>query len=143
MYSGENNRAPQGSPATVVEGLAPRSLRLKNTGPNMFYEDLPPITTFKDHLRLSGGTWMWNNLYVPVNINWIVTGIEQGTLICVTDGSYDRKKAPKICGAGWIIFCSTAMKYIKGSFAEHSPSASSYRGEVLGMLAIHLFLLAI
>ena len=69
--------------------------------------------------------------------------MEQGTLICVTDGSYDRKKAPKICGAGWIIFCSTAMKYIKGSFAEHSPSASRYRGKLLGMLAIHLFLFAI
>ena len=69
VYTGMINRVPQGSLATVVEGLAPRSLRLKNTGHNMFYEDLLPITTFKDHLRSFGGTWMWNDLYVPDDIN--------------------------------------------------------------------------
>ena len=32
---------------------------------------------------------------------------------------------------------------MRGAFAERSNSASSYRGELLGMLAIHLFLLAV
>ena len=100
---GNVGRAPQGAPATVVEGPGPRSLRLKNTGPDMYYEDLPPFTTFKDHLLSFGGLWMWKDHYVHDDIDWIVTGMEQGTLICVTDGSYNRKKAPMICGAGWII----------------------------------------
>ena len=86
---------------------------------------------------------MWKDHHVPEDNDWIVAGMERGTLICVTDGSYDRKKAPTICGAGWIIMCSSTKKYVKGSFAEHSQSASSYRGKLLGMLAIHLFLLAI
>ena len=41
------------------------------------------------------------------------------------------------------ILCSLTKKYIKGSFAKHSQSASSYRAKLLGMLAIRLFLLAI
>ena len=69
--------------------------------------------------------------------------MEHGILIFVTNGSYNQKHAPGICGAGWIILCSRSNKHTKGSFTEHSPSASSYRGELLGMLDIHLFLLAI
>ena len=34
-------------------------------------------------------------------------------------------------------------KAVKGSFVEKSQAASSYRGEMLKMLAIHLFLLAV
>ena len=33
-------------------------------------------------------------------------------------------------------------KWVSGSFAERSSSANIYRGQLLGMLAIHLFLLA-
>ena len=86
---------------------------------------------------------MWKDHHVPDDNDWIVAGMEQGTLICIIDGSYDRKKAPTICGAGWIILCSLTKWYVKGLFSRHSQSASSYRGELLGMLAIHLFLLAI
>ena len=39
--------------------------------------------------------------------------------------------------------CSLTKRYVKGSFAKYSQLASSYRGKLLGMLAIHLFLLAI
>ena len=80
----------------------------------MYYEDLPPITTFKDHLLSFGGPWMWKDHHVPDDNDWIVAGMEQGTLICVTDGSYDGKKAPTICGAGWIIMCSLTKKVCQG-----------------------------
>ena len=36
-----------------------------------------------------------------------------------------------------------SQQYIKGLCAEYSQPANSYRGELLSMLAIHLFLLAI
>ena len=38
--------------------------------------------------------------------------------------------------------CRESKKWITGSFTERSASASSYRWELLGMLAIHLLLLA-
>ena len=66
----------------------------------MYYKDLPPITNFKDHLLSFGGVWTWKDHHVPDDNDWIVAGMKRGTLICVTDRSYDRKKAPTICGDG-------------------------------------------
>ena len=69
--------------------------------------------------------------------------LREGTLVCVTDGSYFKKKAPNVCGAGWIIANSRTKQQIGGTLIEISPSANSYRDEMLGMLAIRLFLLAV
>ena len=63
--------------------------------------------------------------------------------MCVTDGSYMKDVAPDLCSAGWIIFCKQSGRKFYGHFVERSPDASSYRGELLGMLAIRLFLLVV
>jgi hypothetical protein len=60
------------------------------------------------------------------------------TLIWVTDGSYNRKKAIDLCGVGWIIFCTKTGSRLTGTFREQSNSASSYRAEMLGLCALHL-----
>ena len=60
--------------------------------------------------------------------------------ICVTDGFHDKKKGHKIYGSSWIILYKRTSQYISGSLVEHSNSAISSRGDILGMLAIHLFL---
>ena len=90
-----------------------------------------------------GGTWMWKKLDFKEDLRWVSEALESGTLVCVTDGSFNRKRAHNICGAGWVIHCTRTGKQIKGAFVEHSTSASSYRGELLGMLEINLFLLAV
>ena len=36
-----------------------------------------------------------------------------------------------------MLHCTRARKKLYGSFFERSPSAGSYRGELLGLLAIH------
>jgi hypothetical protein len=41
-----------------------------------------------------------------------------GTLIWMTDGLYDRKKAANLSGMGWIIFCSQTGMRISGNFWE-------------------------
>ena len=60
----------------------------------------------------------------------------------MTDGSYDKKKEHDIdiCETGWIILWKSTGQCMSGSLVECSNSTSSYRGELLGMLAIHLFL---
>ena len=90
-----------------------------------------------------GGTWMWEKLDYEEDLGWLSEALIAGSLVCVTDGSYDRARARDISGAGWIIYCVRSRKSVRGAFAERSNSASSYRGELLGMLAIHLFLLAV
>ena len=86
---------------------------------------------------------MWERLEYEEDLGWLSEALTAGSLVCVTDGSYDRARARDISGAGWIIYCVRSRKSVRGAFAERSNSASSYRGELLGMLAIHLFLLAV
>ncbi len=60
------------------------------------------------------------------DVTWIVEGMRNNTLIWVTDGSYDRKKAKEPSRAGWIIFCTRTGLRLKGTFWEKSNTASSF-----------------
>ena len=67
-------------------------------------------TNFWKFLYNWGGTWMWEGIdkdqTTKDNVTWIAEGMRNNTLIWVTDGSYDRKKAKELSRAGWIIFCT-------------------------------------
>ena len=58
---------------------------------------------------------------------------------CV-DGSYDRVVMPDVSSAGWTVFDPKTTSHIKGCFSEVSGevAAGSYRGELLGLTALHL-----
>ena len=86
---------------------------------------------------------MWEDLRLTEDLEWIVESLQNKSLVCVTDGSYDKQRAPDVCSAGWIMKCRRTGRQISGSLVEVSPSAGSYRGEMLGMLAIRLLLLAV
>ena len=73
----------------------------------------------------------------------LIDGVKNNTIIGVTDGSYDRKVAPNISGAGWLVCCTSSEKILRANFYEKSKSDSSYRGELLGLVALHTFLYAI
>jgi hypothetical protein len=91
-----------------------------------------------------GGEWMWEHVVErDIDVGWIRDALETGTFLAVTDGSYDRGMAPKVSGSGWIIACTTCKRTLRGSFFEVSKSAGSYRGELLGLVAIHTFATAI
>ena len=71
------------------------------------------------------------------DLDWVVTALRNGTGIWVTDGSYNKKMAQFVSGAGWVFYYTTAKKKLYRSFFERSPKAGSYRGELLGLLASH------
>jgi len=106
---------------------------------------LPPETSsFWPYLRSLGGEWMWEHIVEgDIDVLWIRDALTNGTFLAVTDGSYDREKAPTISGSGWMIVCTTCHRTLRGSFYEISKSAGSYRGELLGLVAIHTFATAI
>ena len=52
-----------------------------------------------------------------------------------------KDRASNMCSAGWVLACKQTRRHICGTLVERSESANSYRGELLGMLAILLFLL--
>jgi hypothetical protein len=47
-------------------------------------------------------------------------------------------------GAGWVVYCKKRKKIVlKGSFYEWNGTAGSYRGELVGLLSVHLLILAV
>jgi hypothetical protein len=89
-----------------------------------------------------GCTWMWKSLCLTGNDHWLEDAIEAGTCRAVTDGSYIKEVLPNVCSAAFILECSEGRGRIVGSFPEQTVAACAYRGELLGLMAIHLILLA-
>ena len=139
----DNTATPRGIPATVQwlpNGNAKLLNLSRDNGVDAITEE---ATSLREHLKSWGGDWMWRDLRIREDPIWVSESLAKGTLVCVTDGSYNKVTDPEICSAGWIIQCRETGKSIVGTVLERSPSAGSYRGELLGMLAIKLFLLAV
>ena len=75
--------------------------------------------------------------------HWRLWVIKRGTLRAVTDRSYIRELYPDICSASFVLECAEGAGRIVGEFADFLTCANAYRGELLGLLAIHLILLAV
>ena len=87
---------------------------------------------------------MWENIPKgDMDEEWIHAAITEGSFVGVTDGSYDRDRARMVSGSGWVICYTTTRRLIRGSFFEISPKAGSYRGELLGLVALHTFVAAV
>ena len=63
--------------------------------------------------------------------------------MAVTDGSYIRELYPNLCFAAFVLECAKGQGQMIGSFSESLTVANAYRGELLGLMAIHLILLSI
>ena len=100
-------------------------------------------TSFLDVLRSWGNTWIWEHLQVSGGELWIHDSIADESLVAVTDGSYIRELYPNLCSATFVMECFKERGRIVGSFSETLSVANAYRGELLGLMAIHLILLSI
>ena len=84
---------------------------------------------------------MWDKLEnEDQDLALLIAGLKQASVIAVADGSYDRKKAPEVSGAGWVLCCTRSWRMLRGNFYKVSPTASSYRGKLLGLAALHYLL---
>ncbi len=63
--------------------------------------------------------------------------------MAVTDGSYIKEHHPELCSAAFVLECTKGRGRLVGAFAEASVAANAYRGELLGLMAVHLLLLAV
>jgi hypothetical protein len=77
-----------------------------------------------------------------MDILWLKDALTTGTLVGVTDGSYNRHKAKSCSGAGWVLACRSSKKTMRGSFYKVSLAAGSYLRVLLGLVAIHSLILA-
>jgi len=127
--------------ACTVSELSPGTFRVLSRA--AIPSNPPPPDTLWEVLQEWGGEWLWDDLELSGNFDFLVAAILDGSLVCVSDGSYIKEMFPDICSAAFILECSKGRGRIVGRFAEKTLAACAYRGELLGLLAIHLILLAV
>jgi hypothetical protein len=87
---------------------------------------------------------MWDNIQEgEINVTWISTVLTHSSSIGVTDGLYDREPARTVSGSGWVICCIKSRQLLRGSFFKILPKAGSYRGELLGLVALHTLIVVV
>jgi len=99
--------------------------------------------TFLDVLQGWGHTWFWNEMKVVGGTDCLSQAIARGMLVAVTDCSYIREHYPEICSAAFILECKHSGGRVTGAFPEASIEANAFQGELLGLMAVHLLLLAV
>ncbi len=138
IYLGEVNIIPI---KVVPISVNKVELKIRGGGETLPHLQQKAQTFWEGHYQ-GGGTWMWDYMLdVTSEPSWLPLALERGTAVLTTDGSYDRKRGPNVSGAGWVIACQRSGNILKGSFFEFSSNASSYRGELLGLVAIHTLVL--
>jgi hypothetical protein len=75
--------------------------------------------------------------------DWLSQAIAGGTLVAVTDGSYIQEHYPDLCSAAFILECKHCGGHVVGAFLEALIGANSFQGEQLGLMTVHLLLLAV
>ncbi len=60
--------------------------------------------------------------------------------MAVTDGSYMKEVYPFLNSVAFVFECTRGWGLIVGSFVKRTLDACSYRGKLLGLMAIHLIL---
>ena len=102
-----------------------------------------PPTDFLDVLRGWGQTWIWDDLTVTGGTDWFAQAIADNSLVAVTNGSYIKEHYPELCAAAFVLECTKGRGRLVGAFAEASAAANAFHGELLGLMAVHLLLLAV
>ena len=97
-----------------------------------------PLTDLWSAIESWGTTWFWDNLKIRGDISWLAKSIADNSLVAVTNGLYMKDMHPTLNSAAF-----KGRGRLWGSFVEHNIDAGSYRGELPGLMAIHLILKAI
>jgi hypothetical protein len=106
-------------------------------------QEPPGSATFGEVLWEWGCSWLWEHMSIEGGTSWIVHAIRDGSLVAVTDGSYIKQIYPNLCLAAFILECLQGSGWIIGLFKEVTKAANAYRGELLGLMVIHLLLVSV
>lgn len=107
----------------------------------------PPLKSNPTHFHQALISWghlgIWDDLKFTGDGTWVYSAIQQNSLICVSDGSYISQLHPDVCSTAVMIECTLGGGSLSVSFAEESLAANAYRGELLGLMTVHLLLQSI
>jgi hypothetical protein len=80
---------------------------------------------------------------VTKGTDWVAQSISKTSLVAVTDGSCIKEHYPNLCSAAFVLECTLGHGHAIGTFPKTSLVANGYWGELLGLMAVHLLLLAV
>lgn len=86
---------------------------------------------------------MWAGMRVDGDRKWILEALTEGTRDIAHDGSYQPDVSKDVCSTAMLFRCRRTKRQLHASFAEKSTHASSYRAEVLAVIAAQLILSAV
>jgi hypothetical protein len=141
LYSHSQQLQEHGTICSVQPTLEGEHWRLLSTATNA--AQIPAPSLFLEMLQSWGHTWLWEHMAVYGGVEWLEHAISAGTLVAVTDGSYIREIYPNLCLSAFVLECSKGRGRVFGSFSEALLVANAYRGELLGLMTIHLNLLSV
>ncbi len=102
----------------------------------------PPLLrrSFLDRLRSLPNQTLWKTFVVDGDGSWIYRGLLRNTLVLMSDGSYDERRAPDVCSCAAMIKCGETGLTASVTWSERSDrfSADNYRAELLGAIALQL-----
>ncbi|KAL3775524.1 hypothetical protein HJC23_004404 [Cyclotella cryptica] len=98
-------------------------------------------TTIFDVIQGWKQGWFWRKL--ESDVDWLISAIEVDSVLAVADGSYIRELFTDANSCAFVLECQEERGRILGRLVEGSKDVCAYRGELLGLLAIHLILLAV
>jgi hypothetical protein len=140
-YSHSQQLQEHGAICSVQPTLDGEHWHLLSTATNA--AQIPVPSLFLEVLQSWGHTWLWEHMAVYGGVEWLEHAISAGTLVAVMDSSYICEIYPNLCLAAFVLECSKGGSRVFGSFLEALLVANTYRGELLGLMAIHLILVSI
>jgi hypothetical protein len=140
-YSHSQQRGRHNAICSVQPTLEGKHWRLLSTA--MIAPQIPTPHSFVEVLQSWGDTWLWEYMIVHGGVEWLEHAVTEGMLIAVTDGSYICELYPNLCSTVFVLECSSGRGQVCGSFLETLLVANAYRGELLGLMAVHLILLSV
>ena len=90
------NRVPQGVPAATTE-MSKDSIRLFCQSKEQHIPESEVQKSFKELLKSWGSTWMWKDLRLTEDPEWIVESLQNKTLVCVTDTGPTTSRGHQMC----------------------------------------------
>lgn len=125
------------SPA-LVSGNQMEGVCLLYYGP--WLHILATVEALQEAIDSYNTPWFWQTYSGLSDIAWLAEALTYSTLIGVTDGSYMHHLDATATSMAYILICTSSGHSIAGSFAETLSEANACRGELLGLLVMHLLL---
>jgi hypothetical protein len=99
--------------------------------------------TFLKALHSLGNLYLWENMHIDRDGEWIREGLCHGTKSIAHDGSFMQEESLDICSTAVIMYCSSTNQCAKISVAECLESANNICSKLLGAVIIQYILRAV